>query len=292
MKISLTTLVMMMGLFSFLQKGKGEETPKLEKRESLLAFVLLPKESFPRKDGLLESFKKFSGPGETLKITSDSEKKEEKAEDDVKVMVANIEGIGSAFIMLISKPVPNNEAEEAFEYSLSSFQDGASLDKHEAHLVVSLMDINKEKTSTEAMMAFTSLLAAVGECSSSSGIYWGDTGATHKSDFFLSVAAEYSISDRLLLWTGISRASEEGDRISLVSLGMNQLALPNLYLICSRKESQDAFEKFFSLLEYTIDRGSAIPEGDTIGSDENEKIPVRYVKCPAGGKELVWQVEF
>lgn len=73
---------------------------------------------------------------------------------------------------------------------------------------------------------------------------------------------------------------------------MNQLALPNLYLICSRKESQDAFEKFFSLLEYTIDRGSAIPEGDTIGGDENEKIPVRYVKCPAGGEELVWQVEF
>lgn len=206
-------------------------------------------------------------------------------------MTLNIENIGFAFFALMPAPVPNGEAEASFQFSVSSFSEGNELKNHTAHLMVTLM-LSEEVAPLDAIMAFTSLLAAASETTKSVGVYWGNAGATHTKDFFLSAAAEHEINPRILLWNGISRAGEKGNKMSFLSYGMSQLALPDLYLVCDGNDAGVYFGRFFDLLSYIAGRGESIPAGDTIGATEEERILVEYVKSPADNEKVAWKVIF
>ena len=39
-----------------------------------------------------------------------------------------------------------------------------------------------------------------------------------------------------------------------------------------------ALETFFDLLAYATGRGKALPDGDTVGRSETERLPVHYVR--------------
>ena len=126
----------------------------------------------------------------------------------------------------------------------------------------------------------TSLLGAVVKASPAVGIYWGEAGATHDAKFFLETAREQDVALRLTLWTGVSVGREPDGRLSLLSLGMKQLNLPDLLLIAPKSAGNSALEPFFTFLAYVADRGEPLPEGDTIGRSETEKLPVQYVPSP------------
>ena len=117
---------------------------------------------------------------------------------------------------------------------------------------------------------FFALLAAVTEASPAVGVYWGNAGATHDPKFVIHTAAEQGIVPRMMLWTGVSIAHDGESRVSLLSLGMKQ---------------------FFDLLAYVADRGKPLPEGDTVGHSEGERLPVRYVPSPTEPSERVWRVD-
>ncbi|MEM1443381.1 MAG: DUF4261 domain-containing protein [Verrucomicrobiota bacterium] len=280
-------IILVMGLFSFLGCSKVKGPPELEKPGKALSFVLLREPVLPEPAALQSAYEEFSGKTGSFRIMDEEESTDE---EDTAVMVVNIDGIGTGFIALMPIAIPNGEAEAAFDYSMSSFREGASVEGHKAHILVTLMA--EETTSPlDLMMAQTSLLAAVGKVTPSIGVYWGDAGATHTMDFFLAMASEKDVSPRATLWTGVSRAPEPGDRLSFLSLGMKQFALPDLYLISQPGEAGEALGRCYDLLAYVISRGEPIPEGDTIGADETEKIPVNYTKSPADNGEIVWKVE-
>lgn len=47
----------------------------------------------------------------------------------------------------------------------------------------------------------------------------------------------------------------------------------------------------FDLLAYVAQRGEAIPEGETVGRTDEERLRVRYVTSPLNSKAKVWRVE-
>lgn len=266
------------------------EAPVLELPKSHLAFILLERSGLPSEDNIISAFRKYSRGGQPLSISKDEEG-DSAGNERENVMALNIEGIGFAFIGFMSAPIPNGEAEASFQFSVSSFSEESELKDHSSHLMVTLVP-SQESDPLESLMAFTSLLAAATESTQSVGVYWGNAGATHTNEFFLSIASENEINPRLLLWNGISRAREKGDKMSFLSYGMEQLALPDLYLICDSDEAGSYFERVFDLLSYIAVRGEAIPAGDTIGSTDKEKILVEYVKSPADSEKIVWKVVF
>lgn len=75
------------------------------------------------------------------------------------------------------------------------------------------------------------------KASNAVGVYWGEAGATHDPKFFISVAQDQDPASRLMLWTGVSIGRERDRRRSLLSLGMQQLTLPDLLLIAPKQES-------------------------------------------------------
>ena len=126
-------------------------------------------------------------------------------------------------------PVPNHEADEAARYSVSGLGGRWKLPPHKAHLaVVSGLGGGGP---LESLGAFTSILAAVVEASPSVGVYCGNAGATHHPKFFRELAREHDARSRLPLWIGVSIAREADGRLSLLSLGMKQLELPDLLLV-------------------------------------------------------------
>lgn len=278
-----------MSLFGKMFGFGKREAPSLEKPKSHLAFVLLPFDEFPSNDAIIAAFEKYSQGHHAISIASDEES--DSAGTETKdVVLVTVEGVGTAFVALMPRPIPHGEAEAAFSMSMSSFAQDSRLPEHRAHLVVTLMP-SAETDLIEGMMAFTSLLAAVTDAAQGVGVYWGNAGATHTRDFFLLMASEHEIGPRILLWNGVSRAAEGGGKVSFLSHGMNQIALPDLYLTCDARSGGDGLGRVFDLLTYIASRRKAIPAGDTIGATAEEKIRVQYVKSPADPKQIVWKVE-
>jgi hypothetical protein len=143
----------------------------------------------------------------------------------------------------------------------------------------------------DTLSLFTSLLAAVTKTSNAVGVYWGEAGATHDAKFLMSIAEDRDLDARLMLWTGVSTAREADGRLSLLSLGMNQLNLPDLLIIAEKSGGNEALGTFFDFLGYVSKLGKPLPEGDTIGRTENERLPVRYVPSPLDPSKKVWRVE-
>ena len=94
-----------------------------------------------------------------------------------------------------------------------------------------------------------------------------------------------------MLWSGVSIAREKDGRLSLLSLGMEQLNLPNLLVVAQESSGSVAIETMFDLLAYVAERGQALAEGDTVGRTDDERLPVRYVPSPVDSAKRVWRVE-
>jgi hypothetical protein len=253
-----------------------------------LAFVLLRQASVPAPEEVIAAFVHFGGAGERLAAGPPAGDDDPRRDDGTYLMT--LEGFGTAMIALMPMPIPDGEAEQAVERSLAALSGQAPACEHSAHLVVSLFAGDAGRVPVERLTAFTSLLAAVTRAADSVGVYWGNAGATHDREFFLSTAAAHEVGARLLLWTGISAAREPDGRLSFLSLGMGQLELPNLYLVVP-EHAEGPVASFFDLLAYAISRGEPIPDGDTVGFSAEQRLPVRYVPSPAGNGETVWKVE-
>lgn len=183
---------------------------------------------------------------------------------------------GMTLAALMRVPVPANEADEAAARSLSSFKKGGfTVPPHRAHLLVTTMS---EATKTAAGLAqHTRIVAAIAEASAAVAIYEGNAGATHEPGFYVDVAKTTQFPT--MLWNGLSLVRTQ-ERIELLSLGMSQLALPDLLLVAPAAQGNSALGFFFDLLAYIAGRGARIPDGETVGRDATEKLTVRYVPSP------------
>lgn len=249
-----------------------------------LAFVLLEDAAMPRAAAVLAALRAIAPPGE-LDAAASSSWTSENA-------VYTLGDDGLLGIGLMPGPVPKQEAEWHAERSLAAVQGGWKLPPHRAHLAV-FWKAAPQVPARLAVKRFTWLLAAVTEAAKGVAVYWADAGATHPGRYFTEVA-RHGPDLLITLWSGVSVASDRGDpnRMSLVSLGMAQLGLPDLELSVPRSiEKADALGVLYRFLSYVLERGAPIPDGDTIGRTEQERLKVRYVPSPVAPDAKVWRVE-
>lgn len=261
-------------------RRRKSEAPRSTEPIINVAFVLLSAPQLPNADEVIRSFASLAPDRQALR------RRESDDSAGGEILLLEVDADSDAMIMLMPIPVPNREADEAARFSISSFGTGWTLPSHNAHLVVTLQS---GKSPVESLLTFTPVLAAVAEASPAVGIYCGNAGATHDPNFFIDLAREGSVETGIMLWNGVSLAKEPDGRLSLLSLGMKQLELPDLWLIAPK--DSEPLEWFFNLLSYVASEGKAIPDGDTIGRTADEKIPVRYVPSPVDGTTKVSRIE-
>lgn len=249
-----------------------------------LAFVLLADDKRPKEGDVTKAFASYaSGKQRVVPRT-----RSDAASDDP--LEFELQPGGTAFVSGVPAPVPDGEADQAANFSVSALGTGWKLPTHKTHLMVVLMD-DGNCPAVEAMSAFTSLVAAVAAASGSVGVYWGTAGVTHDVEFFKSVAKEPGIIPRIMLWCGVQTAVEADGRMGILSLGMKQFSLPDLYLRTRKSESKAALGFFFDMLGYLAEGGEPLPEGDTVGRTDKERLPVNYVPSPIDPNVQVWRVE-
>ena len=249
-----------------------------------LAFVLLADARFPSEKDVAKAFGKYAHGKERLVPQHGGDLSSGGA------LQFELSPGGAAMIAAMPAPVPNGEADAAAAGSVSSLGTGWRLPPHKTHLAVVLAG-GDGAPALEVLSAFTSLLAAVVSVSHSVGVYWGEAGATHDPKLFTGIAGERDSGARMMLWTGLSIGAEPDGRMSLLSLGMKQLALPDLLLVARKSEGNAAMGTFFDLLGYLARLGKPLPEGDTVGRTAAERLPVRYVPSPVDPAARVWRVE-
>jgi hypothetical protein len=259
------------------------EAPKPKANTMNLAFVLLSASVLPRGEDVERAFASYAAKGQTLRLGPSKAKK-----PGGETLEFDAPGGGYAVVALMPALVPNHEADEAARYSISALGGRWKLPLHKAHLVVV---VQGSGSPLESLGAFTSILAAVVEASPAVGVYCGNAGATHDPTFFRELAREHDARSRLPLWSGVSIAREADGRLSLLSLGMKQLELPDLLLVSPSGKADEALPMLYDLLAYVVSRGRPLVDGDSVGRTEAEKLPVHYVPSPIDPKVKVWRVE-
>lgn len=197
---------------------------------------------------------------------------------------------GRVFVAFVPAAIPKGEADEGFEFSIASWSSSFRRPQHNAHLVVT-MQLEADLSLLEAQRRFTGLIAGVMEASKAVAVYWGQAGASHPADFFLDVA-NGDPDMWVMVWTGVSRARPSPDRVSLLSLGMDQFGIKNLMVNAPGSMGQDLVMNFFQLLDYAIQRGDAIPEGDTVGESETQRLRVKYEPSPIDPSQTIWRIDY
>jgi hypothetical protein len=264
--------------------------PRGSKKETAmnLAFILLREARMPRSDAIVRVFASFSLNHEAIRARP-ADKPPKPGDGDAEVF--DLGPHGSVMVALMPVPVPKGEADEAVRYSVSSMTREAKLPRHKAHLVVVQSDTDDVAT-VESLSRFTTMLAAITEASGAIGVYWGNAGATHEAKFFREMARDRALLARMMLWTGVSVGRETDGRVGLLSLGMKQLKLPDLWLMTDDKVPRGkALEFFFQLLAMVAEGGKPLPEGDTVGRNHDERLPVHYVASPIHPETKVWRVD-
>jgi hypothetical protein len=249
-----------------------------------LAFVLLSQPTAPKGEEIERAFASFAIKGQRLHFRP-GKARQSAAVDPLEFELG---ADGTAFVTLTPTPVPNREADEAARYSVSALGGRWKLAAHKAHLVVTSRAGTR---SAGTLSAFTSLVAAVAAASPAVGIYCGGAGATHDPKFFDAIARERDTSSRLVLWNGVAIAQAPHGRLSLLSLGMKQLDLPDLLLFVPDARRDELLGTAFDLLGGAVRAGKAVAEGDTVGRNASERLPVHYVRSPIDPKAKVWLVD-
>lgn len=193
------------------------------------------------------------------------------------------------WFLQVPAPVPGGEADQYAENSFSYLYSGWQLPAHREHLVVAVSSLSSTPR-VEAVSEFVDVLASVVATTDAVGVYVPDMFATHDPALVTSVAEDAEPAAALPLLTGVSVAYPTPETISFLSLGMTSLGIPDLMLDSPVAVADASLEMFADLLVYVCMRGAPIPEGETVGRDDLERLPVRYQPSPITPGETIWTV--
>jgi hypothetical protein len=131
-------------------------------------------------------------------------------------------------------------------------------------------------TPLERHVWLTKFIGAVTELSDAAGIYWGNGTVVHHPDMFCERAESLTADNPFpLLWIDM-RLWQEAQSIRFATTGLFAFGLPEVEVDRAACTPDELFAFCGSVVSYVLERGSAIPDGDTIGRSVTEKVKVRH----------------
>lgn len=196
---------------------------------------------------------------------------------------------GAAFVASMEAAIPNREADEALRFNVGSLtRQPPVLPPHGAHFIVTSL-VPDGGASSASLALHTRLVAAIVDAHRAIGVYEGTARATHAAAFYVDVATTMELP--VMLWTGVSVAWPDTRTTELLSLGLEQLGIPNFLIAAPNGRANEALPFLFDLVAYVLDRGAAIADGETVGRSAQEKLTVRYVASPIDPGGRVARIE-
>lgn len=262
--------------------------PDIEVEVDQVAYVLLATPALPTADAIVGAFGDFGGDGDSIRaVTPDRAGPAGHRATDVELDLCDGD---QAAVSLVPTPFPNGEADRFVRYSLFAIRNGFQLPPHDAYLTVSLQG-SPDTPPMERVSRFTSLVAAVVRASAAVGVYWPAAGATHEGAFFTRSAASPKRHHRVALWSGLMGTPVADGPLSILSLGMTQLALPDLYLVAPDAQHMQLLTTFYDLLAHLVIRGRPMGDGESIRFTDGRRLTGHYAASPIDPGRQVWRVD-
>lgn len=188
------------------------------------------------------------------------------------VFTFDVEG-RSVMLIAINVPIPQPEIDEACDYSWMWKDARKEMAQQKAHVIVTSID----ESAPQAAMDCSRIIAAVAKAGDPAGIYWGNAGHVLEPAFFIDAVNSFPSGLPVLLWVCL-RLSSDGPKgpFTLTTLGMNNFGHRELEVLNSRRGPGDLRMMCYSLIDYLLEKGPVLKNGDTFGADENERMKVEH----------------
>lgn len=248
--------------------------------EISLAFVMLGDGTMPSVDTLKSEFEQTWTASPKLGPV-------ERADTAFTLSV----GESHVAVALIGAPIPWSDLEGPCATSTFWPQAADVLKKHTHHLIVTVMG---EAPPVERARLLTQVITALLAASESAlGVYWGDAALVIGPELFRDFATGM-LPDGLplLLWVDIrvGRAEQGGScgfTTGMTALGHMEIEVPN-----APEEPKQLWQRLTGLVNYLLENGPVVKDGNTIGSDEHERIRVVYGNSTFGHSGQVMRLAY
>lgn len=208
-------------------------------------------------------------------------------------------GDDAVSVELVRESLGDDAVTDAAAVSLHGFLKDWRPEPHKAYLVVSYAP-DPKRPRTKSYVDFLHVAAAVAKAAGAVGVALPMPGVLNPTDFFVDAVSQKP--PLIVAHTGLRRVFERDPgadettpptRFGLLSSGMRDLDLPDLYFTAPIAKAGDGLEYFLDLLSYEVGLGKAPPSGDTVGRGPTEKLLVHYEDRPVdgGGSAKVWRVD-
>jgi hypothetical protein len=181
---------------------------------------------------------------------------------------------GTAVFALMPAPIPWGDLEGPCQTAFWWPEAEAVLRKHTHHFIVSLM--TEVGTPLERHVWLTKFIAALVESSDAAGVYWGTGTVVHPPGMFCE-QAERAAADNPVpqLWIDL-RCWPEGRGFRFATTGMYAFGIPEVEVDHATWPPGELYDFCANVVAYILRRGSAIPDGESIGRSATEKIKIRH----------------
>ncbi|MCU7853425.1 MAG: DUF4261 domain-containing protein [Candidatus Thiodiazotropha sp. (ex Monitilora ramsayi)] len=186
----------------------------------------------------------------------------------------------------INGPIPWSDLEGPCATSILWKNAEAELKLHQSHTIVTVYgELEAIPLSAFLTRVTTSVLATSG---TALGVFWGNAALLIPKPIFVEFAMKILREGApLYIWVDF-RVGYDGESTSSgFTQGMEALGHMELEAVKVPETVPDLRERLFNIADYLVDNGAVIKDGDTIGSEENEKIQVVFSKSNFGYENQV-----
>lgn len=229
------------------------------------AFVLLSENTFDKE----KLIKDLANDWDIVDESTDDENDDFDEINHKNDLIISYEG-NTIIVSLFSTPIPDNEAVFCAESNFLWPDAVKQAKKHKAFLTVALM--GEEEDLVEKGVLFTEVVMSCCKQKNVLGVY---TNATvYEPDFYMQ--GEEFIDDGELpiynmVWLGLYK---EENGISGYTCGMDVYGKDEMEIINSEAEPFEILGFLTDVVSYVLEEDVTLYDGETIGTEENEKIPI------------------
>lgn len=272
-----------MGIFDFFRRKKKKNSQERNEEENaapLFCFVLC--ETQPKVDAKRanEIAKRLLGKEYSADTSDETIVSINKGKDLV------------GFLALMPAPIPNEEAENNAEDNFLWPNGREEVAKHTSHVIVTIAGTG-DYSPVQAVIAIARLALVALELYDGMGVYWGNGSVCNNRETFENFCDEMSEEHvplpAVMRFQFVSTSDEEH---GLYTLGLSQFGLMEIEVDHSTMELSELFEYVCNVAHYLVMSGPVIADGNTIGSDENERIVVRHQPSMIDKSRKVYKILF
>lgn len=199
-------------------------------------------------------------------------------------------GDAPAFVIVEDDPIPTEDLELPVLTAWYWPEAAQAVEEHRAFAMVALPTPMSDSLEKTALV--TELAASLAKTSDAVAVLWSKANLIHEPEAFFKSAQHigpdvYPIE----LWVGFHAEPEPDDSITFFTRGMLNFGLPEIEVYNSHRDLQFIYERVFNIAHFLFERGPVIRDGETVGTNDEERFLVTIAPSRFDARIKTMQIE-